>query len=65
MNNKVGNFMENHHNPRLSRKAGNEALRKSNLLHIQRDKLMKKIKSIDLHLGQPRSPIRKSRTTNL
>jgi len=66
MNNKVGNFINNHHNPLLSRKAGNEALRKSNLLYIQREKLMKKIRSIDARLGQPNSSkSRTSRVTNL
>jgi len=66
MNNKVGNFINNHHNPLLSRKAGNEALRKSNLLYVQREKLMKKIRNIDARLGQPNSPkSRTSRVTNL
>ena len=65
MNNKVGNFINNHHNPSLSRKASNQALRKSNLLHIQRDKLMKKIRSIDARSGKPRSPNRTRRITNL
>ena len=67
MNNKVGNFINNHHNPLLSKKAGNNALRKSNLLHIQREKLMKKIRNIDARLGQPNSSRsnRTRRMTNL
>jgi hypothetical protein len=67
MNNKVGNFINNHHNPLLSKKAGNNALRKSNLLHIQREKLMKKIRNIDARSGKPNSSRsnRTRRMTNL
>ena len=67
MNNKVFNYMNNHHNPLLSKKAGNESLRKSNLLYIQREKLKKKIRSIDARLGQPHSSRsnRTRRITNL
>lgn len=66
MNNKMGNFINNHHNRLLSKKASNNALRKSNLLYIQKQKLMKKIRNINDRLGQPNSSkSHTSRRTNL
>jgi len=65
MNNKVFNYMNNHHNPLLSKKAGNESLRKSNLLYTQREKLKKKIRSIDARLGQLLTRKSKSRSVRL
>ena len=52
--NKMGNLYNTHHNPLLSRKAGNNAMRKINLLHIQESKLSKTKNAILYRNGQPR-----------
>jgi hypothetical protein len=58
--NKMHNLYNTHHNPFLSRKAGNNAMRKINLLHLEERRLSKKNlvkkRSILNRSGQPRSP---------
>jgi hypothetical protein len=65
--NKMHNLYNTHHNPFLSRKAGNNAMRKINLLHLEERRLSKKKRSILNRSGQPRSPIslNKSRRVSL
>jgi hypothetical protein len=67
--NKMGNLYNMHHNPLLSRKAGNNAMRKINLLHLEEDRLSKTKRSIlnrKSQLKKSKSPNRtRSRRVNL
>jgi len=58
--NKMGNLYNTHHNPLLSRKAGNNAMRKINLLHLEEDRLSKTKRTISNRNSQPRTPKYKS-----
>ena len=58
--NKMYNLYNSHHNPLLSRKAGNNAMRKINLLHLEEGRLSKTKNTILYRNGQPRTPKHKS-----
>ena len=54
--NKLGNLYNTHHNPLLSRKAGNNAMRKINLLHLEEERLTKTKKAILNRISHSRTP---------
>lgn len=62
--NKMDNLYNSHFNPLLSRKAGNNAMRKINLFHLQQGKLSKTKNAILYRNGQPRTPKHKSPNRN-
>ena len=58
--NKMGNLYNAHHDRTLSRAAGNNAMRKINLLNLEERRLSKTKKTILNRSGQPRTPKHKS-----
>ena len=62
--NKMYNLYNTHHNRTLSRAAGNNAMRKINLLHLEERRLSKTKKTVLNRSGQPRTPKHKSPNRN-